>query len=165
MIGIITLAFFISWFWIANKITRSISGKTRFPYVIIYVMILALPFLDEIIGRIQFQNLCNTEAKVWVSPTASEVIAAREKDTPTFSRQGFIFPIREQSSIYVDAHTGMEFYKYKAFHTPGGWIMRSGLNLGNSSSCWPKKWGFRENGIDIDLLLKNGEALESSENS
>ena len=159
MIGIITLIFFCSWFWIAHKITKLITKKSGFPFVVIYLMILALPFADEIVGRAQFQILCDNEAKVWVSPTANEVTAAKKLEKGITTLSGYAFRIREQSVTYIDANTGEEFYKFKAFHTPGGWIMRSGLNLGHSTSCWPSKWSSRENGIDIDLLLKNGKNI------
>jgi hypothetical protein len=127
--------------------------------VLLYPLVLAIPFADEAIGRWQFNRLCEREAKVWIAPTANQVQAAQRIGPHFVDRDGFLIPVREQPIVYVDAHTGQPFYTVKAFHTPGGAIMRAGLNMGSSSACWPPNWSSRENGIDIDKLLKQGEAF------
>jgi hypothetical protein len=104
--------------------------------------------------------LCSKEAVVWVSPTVSEVTAAHKVKSDIFTRSKFIIPIREQPVTYLDARTGKEFYTFKAFHTPGGWVMRSGLNLGHSTSCWPEDWISKHNEIDIDAMLEKGKHIE-----
>lgn len=120
---------------------------------------LVLPFADEIIGRSQFRKLCDREAKVWVSPNAKKIRAARRVGPDFVERSEFVIPVREQPITYIDAETGAPFYRAKAFHTPGGFIMRHGLNMGSSSECWPERWTAVQNGIDIDELLKRGKDL------
>jgi len=166
MIGIIVLTLLVTWIWLSKKIASGImqliagDKVTPFARVLLQAFIIIIPFIDEIVGRIQFQQLCASEAVVWISPDIKKVIAAHEGDSGISPRRGYIFPIREQVSIYLDAYTSEPFYKFKAFHTPGGWVMRSGLNLGNSSSCWPEKWTSGQNGFDLDAMLKKGELVE-----
>jgi hypothetical protein len=166
VIGLIVLLLAGSWLLLAGTVTKR-TAQFLFPErfaaratVVLFPLILCLPFLDEIIGRRQFHSLCEREAKVWVAPNAKDVTAARKDGSKTHVRVGFLIPITEQPIVYIDALTGKPFYTTKAFHTPGGAIMRAGLNLGNESSCWPKNWTPRENGLDIDTLLKRGKALE-----
>lgn len=169
MIGLIVLLLAGTWLFLAGTVAKRVAQflfPERFAVratVLLFPLILCLPFLDEIIGRRQFHSLCERDAKVWVAPNAKEVTAARKGDSKTHVRVGFLIPITEQPIVYIDELTGKPFYTAKAFHTPGGAIMRAGLNMGNDSSCWPKNWTARENGIDIDTLLKRGEALKKEE--
>jgi len=165
VIGLITLAVLAAWLLLARAIASGliksfkIDENSKVFRFLIYAVVIALPFTDEIVGRIQFQYLCNTEAKVWVTPDAGNVVAAHHQSDNT-QRTGYAFPIREQSSTYLDTGTWKPFFKHTAFHTPGGWVMRSGLNLGHSSSCWPENWGAPYREFDIDAMLKRGETIE-----
>jgi len=166
MAGLIVLGLAVGWLIfsgaIAGGIARAIAPERirGLTAILLYPLVLAIPFADEAIGRWQFHRLCEREAKVWVAPTANQVRAARRVGPHFIDRDGLFIPVREQPIVYVDAHTEQPFYTVKAFHTPGGMIMRAGLNMGSSSACWPPKWSSRENGIEIDKLLKEGEALD-----
>lgn len=166
MIGLIVLVLAGTWLFLAGRVARKVAHVLlpgRFAAtgtVLLFPCVVGLPFLDEFIGRWQFNALCEREAKVWVAPDAQQVVAARSGDSTSRARTGFIIPISEQPITYFDAVTGKPFYTAKAFHTPGGAIMRAGLNLGSDSSCWPKNWTPRENGLNIDALLQRGKALQ-----
>lgn len=163
MIGLTALAVLGFWVFIVLKISKILTKFIKaekikkFAVPLVFMLVFCAPVSDEIVGRLQFYRLCATEAKVWVAPNASEIVAARRKDTAMIQRSGFVFPIREQSGIYLDVETGKPFYTFKAFHTPGGFLMRNGLGLGNSSSCWPEKWSSQANNIDIDAMIKRGK--------
>ena len=169
MAGLIVLGLAVGWLFvsgtIASRISRAVAPAkvVGLVAILLYPLILAVPFADEAIGRWQFNRLCTSEAKVWVAPSATDVKAARRTGPDFVDREGFVIPVTEQPIIYVDVDTGKPFYTAKAFHTPGGVIMRAGLNMGSSSACWPPKWTSRENGIDIDKLLKQGEARGKQE--
>lgn len=164
MAGLIALALAVGWLFLTSVVARTIAEAVaperivRLIAILLYPIILAIPFADEIVGRWQFSSLCEREAKVWVAPTASQVKAAQRVGPDFLNRDGFLIPIQEQPIVYVNVDTGQPFYTVKAFHTPGGMIMRAGLNMGSTRACWPPKWSSRENGIDIDKLLKQGEA-------
>ena len=111
MIGLIVLAIAAAWLFVCAKIARSVARALKQPILsfavglAIFSVLAVAPFLDEIIGRREFKQLCASEAKVWVSSNASKVVAAR--DVGSFSsREGFFFPIQEQSVKYTDAETG-----------------------------------------------------------
>ena len=159
MIGLTVLLIAVFWFWLARKISSSLVKESknkvshRIASIFLYSLVVITPFGDEILGRIQFNHLCNTEAKAWVSPNVNEITSAREGINKLGPREGLIFPVTEQAFTYVDSKTGITFYSVKAFHTPGGWIMRHGLGLGNSSSCWPEHWASQDFGFNLDSML------------
>lgn len=169
MAGLIVLALAFGWLIFSVAISRGIA-RTVAPErmrglaaILLYPLVLATPFADEAIGRWQFNRLCEREAKVWVAPTANQVQAAQAVGPDFVERNDFFIPVREQPIVYVDARTGQPFYTAKAFHTPGGVIMRAGLNMGSSTACRPPEWSSQEQGIDIDKLLKQGEALSQKQ--
>jgi hypothetical protein len=161
VVGLIFLGIVVLWVVVATVISRYVAA--RFPASlraiggpIAFLCVLALPFLDEIIGRWQFSRLCATHAVVWVSPGAAKVEAAI--DASTFRiHDGYVFPVREQISQYADAATNEPFLRVSSFHTPGGFVMRAGLNMGSSSSCWPERWGEPYRALELDKLLKRGK--------
>ncbi len=165
MIGLIVLAIGGAWLLISMASARFLASKFKPPLVaalvavLSFVAIATLPFADEIVGRRQFANLCKKEAVVWMAPNSATVTAA--KNVGGFSeRAGLVFPVQQQSIRYTNLSNGEVFYSVTAFHTPGGVLMRAGLGLGHSRSCWPERWGGRALGIDIDAMVKRGEQLE-----
>ncbi len=163
MIGLIFFGIMIIWFLIAIKITLSLISNIKDKHkkivlgVIISPIIFFLPIFDEYIGSQQFEKLCKNE-EAWLSPNHKNVTAIIRLEKETVSLVGYLFPIRVQIVHYVDAFTNEDFYRYKAFHTPRGFLMRNGLNLGNSSSCAPDNRYTIKQGIDFDLLLENGKS-------
>ena len=162
MIGLLVLAMAVAWLFVSAKVARHTASKSKTHFlslvvgIVVFVGMVLLPFLDELAGRWQFKRLCAAEGTLWVSPKAKMIVAA--KDVGGISdRTGFIFPISEQSVRYADKATGEIFYSFKVFHTPGGLMLRAGLGLGNSTSCWPAKWMSRDVGLDIDEMLKRGK--------
>ena len=140
--------------WTASVFrTSSVSAVAG---VVAFAGVVILPFTDEILGRYQFRRVCAAEATVWVRPNAAAVLAAKARPSLK-DLQGFAFPIQEQVSEYVDLATGEPFLRVRAFHTPGGFVMRSGLNMGSSTSCWPDRWSEPYKTLKLDELLKRGK--------
>ena len=162
MAGLIVLLLAGLWLFALLKFGRFLASQFEHPFVSAivgvfgFLTLAVLPFFDELVGRWQFARLCASEAIVWVGPNASTVVAAN--DLGGFSeRTGLLFPVRQQSIRYADTTNGEVFYTVTAFHTSGGFLMRAGLGLGNSTSCWPERWSSKDVGIDIDTLLKRGK--------
>ena len=162
MIGLIVLALAATWLYVSARSARYVALRCKpaslsvFVGGAIFVALALLPFLDEIIGRWQFQRLCVSEAIAWVSPTASKVARARS-DQSFLPREGYVFPIQEQAVAYKDSASGDIFYTVKGFHTPGGLLMRAGLGLGTSTSCWPKTADDTNANLKLNELLKRGK--------
>lgn len=168
MIGLTVLFIAGAWLFVSMKFASFFASRCKRPLVAGLVAVLSfgafavLPFVDEIIGRLQFARLCKAEAVVWVGPNADAVVAA--VDVGSFSeRTGHIFPVRQQSIKYADLTNRRVFYTVTAFHTPGGALMRAGLGLGNSTSCWPERWTGNEYGIDIKGLIERGRQVQMLE--
>ena len=162
MAGLLVLGIAAIWLVFAARIARLVATAFRTPWVsgiagvTAFAVAAILPFADEIVGRWQFQRLCASEATVWVHPNAANVEAALA--TPS-SRDldSFVFPIQEQVSEYVESATREPFLRVRAFHTPGGFVMRSGLNMGSTTSCWPDRWSEPYKTLKLDELLKRGK--------
>ena len=112
MAGLIVLALAVGWLILSGSIAGGIARvivperMRRLSAVLLYPLVLAIPFADEAIGRWQFNRLCEREAKVWIAPTAKQVQAARRVGPDFVDRRGFLIPVQEQPIVYVDAHTG-----------------------------------------------------------
>lgn len=165
MIGLLFLVGIGLWLTVAIVLSKKIPhwlGVTKHSAVIsvlLFPVLLVAPIADEIIGRWQFNRLCEREAVVTLSPDWEKVKAARDNDEPVTEIDGYAIPIRVQRIEFVDANTGNPFLSYKGFHTYGGFLFgRLGLGLGQSTSCWPKDKTQLLNKLDIDQLLKQGEA-------
>ena len=162
MAELIVLGLAALWFMLALKLGRWASRFFRNPIfsksvgAIAFLAVFLLPFTDEFLGDRQFQKLCDTEAVTWISPNASAVTAAAHGKGSFSDLKGYIIPISKQKSEYIDLATGEPFFRRTAFHTPGGFIKRAGLNMGNSKSCWPKNNDAYKN-LKIDDLLKRGK--------
>lgn len=121
---------------IASLLGRQASaGSSRPVTLIAFVLLLLLPFVDEIVGRLQFQHECKkiqgysiTEA-IKTSRMARYAEGAPDMMLPAF------MPITRRSANVVDAQSGAVLMSYQTISTPGGWLMRAGLNMGDVSFC------------------------------
>jgi hypothetical protein len=164
MTGLFFLFGICLWIVAAIMISKNIPhwlGITKHGAVIsvlLFPLIFVAPIADELIGRWQFNRLCEREAVVTLSPDWERVKAARDNDDPIVGIDGYVIPIRVQRVEFVDANTGKPFLTYKGFHTYGGLLFgRLGLGLGQSTSCWPKDKTQLLNKLNIDQLLKQGK--------
>lgn len=164
MIFLMFLVGFGLWLTVAVMLCKRVPrwlGVTKHGAVIsvlLFPVVLVAPVADEIIGRWQFNRLCEREAVVTLSPDWEKVKRALAKELPTIPIDGYAIPIRVQRGEYVDMDTGQPFLAFKAFHTKGGLLFgRLGLGLGQTTSCWPKNLTKVMNEINSDLLIKNGK--------
>lgn len=164
MIFLLFLAGIVLWLIVAIQLSIKIprwlkvTKHSAVVSVLLFPVVLVAPVADEIIGRWQFNRLCEREAVVTLSPDWEKVKRAQDKKTPTIPIDGYLIPIRMQQGEYDDMDTGRPFLSFKAFHTYGGLLVgRLGLGLGQASSCWPKDLTKIMNEINSDLLIKNGK--------
>jgi hypothetical protein len=126
--------------------------------VLLFPVVLAAPVADEVIGRWQFNRLCDREAVVTLSPDWKKVKRAQRVSLQRSDVAGALIPIYSQGSEYVDADTGKTFMTHPHFYTYGGFLFgRLGLGLGGSTSCHPKNSEAVLKQIDFYELLKQGE--------
>ena len=160
MIGISFLAGLALWgalaVWISKRIPHwaGIAKHTTVVSVLVFPFVFLAPVADELIGRWQFHQLCEREAVVWLSPDWKMVKRAVHREIPTMELEGYFIPIRLQREEYFDADTGKTFVSKRAFHTKGGFLMRHGLGLDGTTSCWPPKHEPTYREINLQKLLR-----------
>ena len=164
MIGILFLVGIVVWLAVAVMLSLRIPrwvGMTRHTVVVsilLFPIVLTAPFADSLIGQWQFNRLCEREAVVTLSPDWEKVKRARDNGKPIRDLNGYVIPIQVQAVELVDLDSENSILNVKAFHTKGGFLMRHGLGLGLTDSCWPPNWVQVMNQIDSDKLIKQGKS-------
>lgn len=164
MIALMLLAGIAVWLVVVSYFSKWIVGLLHPQWqkapvrALFFVVLVILPIADEIIGRWQFNRLCEREAVVWLSSDWENIKRASKSEIPFKSLHGYFIPIELQQIEYVDLERNQVFLSFKAFHTNGGLLLGYlGLGLGNSTSCWPKDWVEVTNKVNTDKLTKEGK--------
>ena len=163
MIGLLFLAGATLWlmatFMLSRRIPRwvGVTEHAKAVSVLVFPLVLVAPIADDLIARWQFYRLCDREAVVTLSPDWNKVKRARDNGGPMRDLDGYAIPIRVQLIDMIDLDTDMPFLSFKAFHTKGGHLMRHGLGLDGTTSCWPPDWVQVMNRVDSDKLIKQGK--------
>lgn len=165
MIFLMFLAGFVLWLTAAIMLSKRIPrwlGVTKHVAVIsvlLFPLVLVAPVADELIGRWQFNRLCDREAVVKLSPDWQVVRKARVDYLNRTEIGNSMIPIYSEVSQYVDVETNKVFLTIPHLYTYGGFLFgRVGLGLGGSTSCWPEDWIQVTNKLNIDQLIKQGKA-------
>ena len=98
----------------------------------IFFTLLASPFVDEIIGKYQFEALC--KANGIESANVSQARGKRVKLELGVSQplKGTIMPGTVEQRVYSDADSGEVLIKHKDYYAFGGWLMRyTPLSMGS----------------------------------
>ncbi len=165
MIGLMFLAGLVLWLTLAIMLSKRIPrwlGVTKQQgnlSVLLFPLILVAPVADELIGRWQFNRLCEREAVVTLSP--DWVIVKRARQEPDVRRDfdGYLIPIHSWGGDIVDVDTGKVFFTSKSLFTRGGFLFgRLGLGLdGQATSCHPVNIQAIQKQVNLFELLKQGE--------
>lgn len=164
MIGLLVLIAIVAWFMTSIQVSQrmprwlGITRHTSVFSVLMFPLVLVAPATDEFVGRWQFNRLCERESLVVLNPDWKQVKRARKSQVPSQELNGYVFPIRVQLVELVDLDTNKPFLSLKAFHTKGGFLMRHGLGLDGTMSCWPQDWVQVMNQIDSDKLIEQGKS-------
>lgn len=130
MTGLLLLAAIIfvlmAIYWVAKTIGNTAGNPTVRTglKVGIFLTLLSLPFVDEVIGKHQFEALCNANGI-----ESADVSRARGRSVKvTYLRakaiEDSIVPIEETSIQLVDSTTEEVLAQYKVYLARGGWLMR-----------------------------------------
>ncbi|MFN3914833.1 MAG: hypothetical protein ACK4K3_07940 [Aquabacterium sp.] len=141
MIGLAVFLVLVVYVFLAIKLfgfIKRIMGFNASALVAVFftLVLLVLPFADEIVGRIQFDRACKKVEGYSVTSAIHSAQTAKYEDLPppTTRIPGWI-PIEKVTSMIVSVPDGQVLMQYDSLSTPGGWVMRGGVNLGNFSSC------------------------------
>lgn len=158
MTGLLLLVVLGIWLAFVIFITPKLTGWVRHTIlkrviqIVLFLSILVLPLADEIIGGIQFRELCrNAEAvKVDESKTVGRTVILKLSDGKNVG--GTAVAIREQSWKYVDHQNGEELLSYKTFRANGGWLISA---LGISETNAPLSFHNVCGPSDAKTIFKN----------
>ena len=160
MIGLLFLSLAILWLALVVYLTIKIPrwcGVVRHAWLLrllLVPLLLVGPFVDEIVGMRQFEELCKERTAIWMSPDAGQVKRAKRIGLLPTDVLGYWIEIRSQVVEYVDIDTGKTFVRYELLNTHGGRIAGARLMEG-TISCQPKD-GTLNSLIDIDKLVRHG---------
>ena len=161
MIGLMFLAGIAVWLvgvsYLSKWILDFLDPKWRKAPVraLFFVVLLILPMVDEIIGRWQFNRLCEREAVVWLSPDWQKVTRAKRGPSKDESVSWTVIPITKTVGEYLDMDTSRPFFSSTSFYTRGGFLMRW-ISWEGGSSCRPSNRTEISKEIRIDSLLERG---------
>lgn len=145
--------------FLGRLLHRLLKLDAKWRALVVWLVVLA-PFIQEVLGRIQFAYLCNKHAVVWLSPDWQKVKAAKAIRPPYAYVNWTLIPIKKITTSYVDSADGYIFMKSTRFSSPGGLFQRTFAQIdGSGYSCGPdliKKSDIYRL-IDIDALIKKGE--------
>lgn len=135
MVLLILLYGLLAW-KVAGLVERYVSaGGSRPTALLTFVLLSLLPLVDEIVGRLQFQHECKQIQGYSVTEAIKTSRVARyAKGAPDMTLPA-VMPITRRSATVVDAQSGAVLMSYQTISTPGGWLMRAGLNMGDVSFC------------------------------
>lgn len=110
-------------------------GGSRPITLIAFVLLSLLPFVDEVVGRFQFQHECKKIQGYSITEAIKTSRMARYAEGAPDMTLPAVMPITRRSATVVDSQSGAVLMSYQTISTPGGWLMRAGLNMGDASFC------------------------------
>ncbi len=149
MTGLFLLFIATAWIAVAAAIayasTSSIRMKTlRFLLsVAVWGLLLPLPLIDELVGKLQFDRLCNEYSAIQIDANARGKTVYLE-ETSDVELQGTWLRIVRKPWRFVDAQSRDSVVVYNTLLADGGWLVRSlsltegGAPISFRGSCSPK---------------------------
>lgn len=141
MIGLLFLATVALWLWACVWLSRFLSGLVpkpswRNPVMWgLLILLLGSPFIDEVIGKYQFEALCKANGIESADVSKARGKRVRLEVGVRTLLAGTIMPINAESWLYRDADSGDILFQHKDYYAMGGWLMRyTPLSMGSDHS-------------------------------
>jgi hypothetical protein len=157
MTGILLLLVVAVWsvaaYFLTKLITRRVPrGYWRVPmFMGIFLVLFALPVLDEIVGIFQFNHFCSEYSGIRVDRGRATGKTVYVANVPHEEIKGTSVRIVLQPIRFLEATNSEPVMSYNGLNAYGGWLIRTlGISEGNKpllfrGSCWPR---------DTDRLIK-----------
>lgn len=159
MIGLIALAAVVVWIGIAAGVsvfaTRLIKRVVlRWTVaVLLFLLLVPMPVIDEIAGKQQFEHLCREHSSVWVDHSTPRGTRVYFNATKPQLIARFPLRIQSQSVEYLNASSGVPVVRYAFLRATGGFLVRFlGFPEGKMpilfrGSCFPPNEPIEKEGI------------------
>lgn len=133
MIGLYFL--FLVALWIGFVLLVSMFIAKRLPTskwrplfgVCLFTTLLPLLFIDELIGKWQFERLCQENSTIYIAPDAKGKTVYLAEPHREYIKGTWV-RIWKQNWRYVDATTGETIVSYNTLGAVGGWFVRTFYN-------------------------------------
>ena len=127
---------------IATRILPA-SGWRALVGVLLFLVLLPLPLADEIVGKVQFERLCEEDATIHVDRAKAAGRTVYLADLPSSEASGTWVRIVVKPWHYLDAKTNEVVISYNVLWASGGRVIRTlgdtgGAPLTFRGYCQPK---------------------------
>lgn len=156
------IVFFIIglWIFLVSKLTGFLSRwipASKFSTVLkvlLFVLLLVTPFMDEIVGGFQFRALCKAEAQL----KYDEAKLANKTVYPQTINLGDLKSMTVQGNSYIETYTEAKTHEllmsYKVLNADGGWLSRW-IDFNSVSDPYTFTGHCGPGGDKVTLLLKH----------
>ncbi|MDA8109954.1 MAG: hypothetical protein M0015_15185, partial [Betaproteobacteria bacterium] len=104
---------------------------------LLVIAVFPLPLIDEIVGGIQFRQLCRENATIHVDQTTAAGRTVYLADVPNRQLEGTWVPVTLTEWRYVDVKTGATVISYNTLAAAPGYLHLSGAPLTFKGYCAP----------------------------
>jgi hypothetical protein len=131
MIGLLAISVAIVWLaialFLAVLMPKRFFNKTWWPLITIMllVVLIPLPLIDEIIGGVQFKRLCEEHSAIRMNPASAAGRTVYLADLPDVEIKGTWVPVVLTPWQFVDATTREPVVSYDTLHAAGGWLIHA----------------------------------------
>jgi len=139
LIGLLFLATIALWIftcvWLSKKVGNLITdSRWQSPTkVFTLIVLLSSPFVDEVIGKYQFEKLCKLNGIESADVSKAQGRKVKVEYGDRVPVQGTILPIQESDVSFRDMDTDEILIRHKNYYASGGWLMRyTWLSMGSN---------------------------------
>lgn len=138
MSGLILLIAVVAFLWLCVWVSKT-SGNLvpnaawrSTVKVSIFLALLAAPFVDELIGKQQFEALCKANGIESADVSKARGKRVKLEVSPRSPLKGLVMPGTSESWFYKDVTSDEVLIQHKSFSVFGGWLMRyTPLSMGS----------------------------------
>ena len=125
----------------------------------VFLVLLASPFVDEVIGKYQFEALCKANGIESADVSKARGKRVKLEYTERGLLEGTVMPISVDDVVGREAESGKALIQYKNYFAFGGWLMRyTPLSMGSQHPML-----FAGNGCGLALKRRIFEANQISQ--
>ncbi len=130
MAGLFLIFILALWFLFAKAMSRFITNNITnrrlkaLTKIVVFILIFVCPFADEIIGEIQFREICATDAVAIYDEAKIRGNSVISKPGVLTKYTNTILPIYKHTWGYEDPITHEELISFSVLHADGGWLSR-----------------------------------------
>lgn len=161
MIGLYFL--FLVALWIGFVLFLSIFITKRLPAskwrplfgVCLFTILLPLLFIDELIGKWQFERLCQENSTIYIAPDAKGKTVYLAEPRREYIKGTWV-RIWKQEWRYVDATTGETIVNYNTLGAVGGWFVNTFYNEREGPFLFRGSYAPPTRPVNVEMFQKLG---------